>query len=129
MSASVKLMCEGFLEVLDRQLKRYLSGDLSNVTPELLLKTRYAPLNNMNSEQTLGMVDAHLRRAPNANLDLISAKVKVTRNKTIPWLDTMSLETQSDIMKSAAKQQKEINKRLKMRKQRDEEYSNRGSMN
>ncbi len=113
-------MCEGFLEVLDRQLKRYLSGDLSNRTPEMLAKTENAPLHNMYAEQTLGMVDAHIRRAPNASLDLISAKVKCTRNKTMEWLDSMPLETQSKIIKSAIKQQKTVNEQLKMRRQRDE---------
>lgn len=79
-------LAEGFVVVLERQLKPYLSGALSSVTPQLLMKTSSAPLHNMHSERVLGMLDHQLRRSPNVTMGFIDGKVKFIANKTMNWL-------------------------------------------
>ncbi len=85
----------------------------------MLERTENAPVHNMEAERTLGLVDSHLRRAPNARVDLISAKVKCSKNKTIDWLNNMSDEKQRKVIKSAIKQRSSLMKQQKERKQRN----------
>ena len=41
--------------------------------------SKAAPVHNMLSEQTLGLVDYHVRHAPNASIGFIDGKVKCTK--------------------------------------------------
>ena len=41
-----------------------------------LFSSKAAPVHNMLSEQTLGLVDYHVRHAPNASIGFIDGKVK-----------------------------------------------------
>ena len=96
-----------------------MNGNLSNPTPELLEKTENAPIHNMESERTLGMVDAHMRRAPNAKIDLIGAKVKSVKNNTVNWLSSLTPTEQRKIIRSAVHQRRKVANQLKERKQRN----------
>ncbi len=108
LSNEIKLFSDGILDTLKRQLEKYLTGALSVPTPALLKATENAPLNNIPSERTLGMVDAHLKRAPNAQIDLISAKVKCAKNRTMQWLGSHTTEMQRKIIRSAVRQRRGV---------------------
>ncbi len=116
MSNEIKLFSDGITETLKRQLEKYLTGILSAPTPALFEATKYAPLNNMAAEGTLGMVDAQLRRAPNAQIDLISAKVKSIKNGTVQWVRSQSPEIRRKIVRSAVKQKRTAMLEQKQRK-------------
>ena len=83
---TVAAICEGFIRVLQRQLKPYLEGELSHPTVELLLKTKSAPNHNMQAERVLAVSDSLCRKAPNAKIEFISSKVRFTLNRTLDWL-------------------------------------------
>ncbi len=108
MSEEIKLFSDGITELLKRQLEKYLTGALSAPTPALFQATENAPLNNMGAEGTLGMVDAQLRRAPNAQIDLISAKVKSIKNHTVQWVRYQSPKTRRQIVRSAVSQRRTV---------------------
>ena len=86
-------------------------------------KTQYAPPNNMESEGILAMVDSQLHRAPNAQVDVISSKVKLAKNNTIGWLSHMSPAEQRKIIRSAVQQRKNVTKKLKERKRRNQQIA------
>ncbi len=65
------------------------------------------------------MVDAHIRRAPNAKIDLISAKVKCVQNKSVEWLCTIASGEQRKVIRSAVKQRRGVAQQLKQRKIRN----------
>ena len=65
-----KLM-SGTIEVLERQLKPYLHGDLATPTVAQLEKSKSAPTHNIFAEQTLGLTDHQFHRAPNATIGFI----------------------------------------------------------
>lgn len=109
----------GTSEVLVRQLAKYLTGDFSNPSDQLLEETENAPTHNMESERILGMVDAAVRRAPNAGIDLISAKVKSKKNDTMGWLSNKNPESQRSLMRSAVQQRRAAMKALRQRKERN----------
>ena len=68
----VRKLSGAFLTVLQRQLKRYLEGDLSQLPQDVIDKTASAPSHNMYAEGVLGMTDVQKRRSP------ISAKSGVS---------------------------------------------------
>ncbi len=113
----------GFAETLTRQLQRYLTGELSVPTPRMFEKTENAPVHNMESERTLGMVDAHMRRAPNAQINVISAKVKCIKNNTMGWLCSMPPGEQRKVIRSAIRQRHGVTQQLKKRKARNIEIA------
>jgi hypothetical protein len=98
-----RTVIEGFTEVLKRQLERYLTGDLSQVTDQLVLATKAAPLHNMQAERVMAMTDSQARRAPNASYAFIESKVKSKVNHTLHWLDTLDKEQQSNAVQFAIK--------------------------
>lgn len=116
---AIRAFSSGFSEVLVRQLDKYLNGVLSAPTPEMFEKTQNAALHNMGCEGILAMVDMEMRRAPNAQMDLISGKVKYVKNNTMSWLSSKSIDEQRKVIKSAVRQRRSVAKLLKERKQRN----------
>ena len=57
----------------------------------------------MLSEQTLGLVDYHVRHAPNANIGFIDGIVKCTKNQTLSWLRSKANEIQEKLILFAIK--------------------------
>jgi hypothetical protein len=92
---------EEILKVLKNQLGRYIDGEFSSHEKEL---GSSVPMHNMESERILGMTDAHVRRAPNASLDYIQAKVKASNNKSLVWLNSLEGSKQADIVTFSRKQ-------------------------
>ena len=68
------------IEVLERQLKRYLEGDLSQPTDEMLDICSSASLINFHAERLLGRFSAQFARAPNATTGFLDGKTKVCKN-------------------------------------------------
>ena len=83
----VRKLSAAFLTVLQRQLKRYLDGDLSQLPQDVINKAASAQSHNMYADGVLGMTDAQKRRAPNASDGFIDAKVKFQKNNTMKWLN------------------------------------------
>ena len=119
MEREVEAFITGTSEVLCRQLSKYLTGDFHNPSDKLLEETENAPIHNMESERTLGMVDAQVRRAPNARIDLISAKVKCKKNRTMDWLSGKSTESQRKLIRSAVQQRRAALTAMKQRRERN----------
>ncbi|XP_065655755.1 uncharacterized protein LOC136081745 [Hydra vulgaris] len=113
----VKSLASGFLVVLERQLKQYLTGNLSNATPEILQSASSAPVHNMHSERVLGMVDSQNKRAPNATTGFLDSKVKSKINKTMDWLLEKSEVKQKAIIMFAITQGSITRKCLSTRKE------------
>ena len=72
--------------VLRRQLERYFTGPLSELSKEMERKAASAPAHNIWAERTLGIVDAQARRAPNSSISFLDAKAKSKMNGSIDWL-------------------------------------------
>lgn len=83
---TISLLAKCFLNVLSRQLGDYTDGELADPQPDLMAKTSSAPVHNIFCERVLGMVDAQVKRAPNASMAFVDAKVKCLANKTMEWL-------------------------------------------
>ena len=83
----LKLLLNACIDVLQRQLRRYIEGDLSNPTPQMIEQAQSAPSDNMASERALAMTDSNWRRAPNATAGFINGKIKCRLNRTLEWLE------------------------------------------
>ncbi|KAG1653606.1 Transmembrane protein C17orf113 [Nymphon striatum] len=98
------LLCiSGVIEVLERQLDRYLVGDLSVPNDQLLKQTQSAPTHNMYAEEVMGLTDHQFRRARNATVGFIDGKVKCKKNKTMDWLSAKPNGIQEKIITYAIK--------------------------
>ncbi|XP_065675915.1 uncharacterized protein LOC136092121 [Hydra vulgaris] len=80
---------------------RYLTGNLSNLSKEMIKTTLSAPPHTMEAERILGMLDFFLRRAPNATFGFLDSKIKARLNKTLTWLDEKTLPEQEDLIQFA----------------------------
>ena len=100
-----KLM-SGTIEVLERQLKPYLHGDLA--TPSVAQLEKSAPTHNIFAEQTLGLTDHQFHRAPNATIGFIDGKVKSRKNKTLEWLGNKSESEQDTIISFSVRQARKV---------------------
>ena len=122
MLKGIQCLAGGFVEVLERQLGRYLTGDLSDVTPELLASTKSAPAHNIASGRTLGMVDAQVRRAPNAAMEFVAGKVKYASNATHKWLHQLGSVEQEKAIHTAIHRSREASRINKERSKRNVEF-------
>ena len=69
MSRYIKLQpIEGFRNVIELQLQRYLTGNLSQITAILAIATKAATSHNdMQTEGIPALIDYQVRHAPNAS--------------------------------------------------------------
>uniref|UniRef100_UPI00358EAAAF uncharacterized protein isoform X1 n=3 Tax=Myxine glutinosa TaxID=7769 RepID=UPI00358EAAAF len=109
-------LAAGFLAVLNRQLQRYLHGDLSDPSEEVLAQTASAPTHNIFAEEVLGMVDSQVRRAPNATTQFVESKVKFAKNKTMLWLEG---EAEDELQKLVTYAMKRAQEMSRLKKERD----------
>ena len=70
------LLIQGVIDVIKKQMDDYLGGELATLSPSKFYQSKSAPVHNMFAEQTLGLADHQLRRAPNAKIGFIDGKVK-----------------------------------------------------
>ena len=116
----VASMAAGFVEVLERQ-RRYLTGDLSAPTDKMLKETEAAALHNMHAERIMALTDHQARRAPNAKIDFVEAKVKCKSNKTIAWFLSHETDTQDQMMKFVVSKTQSMTKEKKDRQRKSQE--------
>ena len=84
-------LLEAIEEVILRQLHTQLPGGVFwDPSPRLQEEARSSTSHNISGERKFAMVDAHIRRAPNATMGKIEAKTMFRCNKTSTWLNTQS---------------------------------------
>ena len=98
------LLIQSVIDVIKKQMDDYLGGELATLSPSKCYQSKSAPVHNMFAEQTLGLADHQLRRAPNAKIGLIDGKVKAMKNKTMSWLSSKSSTEQSKIISFSTKE-------------------------
>ena len=96
--ATLSLLLSSCKILLERQLHEYLSGKLSRPNSDEVFQASSAPVHNIWAERCLGMVDAQIKRAPNATIAFIDAKVKCKANNTLEWLDGKPAAIQASLM-------------------------------
>ena len=115
-------VCRSIKDKVSAQLTSYRTGDLAQTDQlkdqALLEKTRSAPAHNMYAERALGMVDSHKRRAPNATIGFIDAKVRSKLNKTMSCLTAMSVEEQDSRVKFAVAEGSKLRHGHKVKKEK-----------
>ena len=89
--------------VFHSQCSRYISGDLSEVTDELLEASKGSPPHNVHSERALGMLNALWDRSKEASTSFLEPKVTFTLNKTMDWLKEKSEEEQRKVIEFSIK--------------------------
>ncbi|ESN98368.1 hypothetical protein HELRODRAFT_177251 [Helobdella robusta] len=94
-------LMQSVIEVMERQMGNYLTGELSNPAPQMIADTSSAPPHNIHAERTLGLSDFFIRKSPYATIGFVDAKVKAKMNHTMDWLDAKSEQEQNKIIKFA----------------------------
>ena len=61
----------------------------------------YVSVHNIDAEEVMGMFSAAQKRAPNATLCYLSAKMRAQKNKTVQYLDSITKERGELILKKA----------------------------
>lgn len=93
---TVRALAEGLLGVCDRQLAKFLSTEF---TDGELLQAKSAQSHNMQAERVMAMSDAGVRRAPNASIGFIEAKIKAKTNQSLTWLESLPAEEKDETIK------------------------------
>ena len=101
--------------VLDRQLERYTTGDLSSPTPEMFDICSSADVNNFHAERVLGKFSAQWARAPNATTGFLDAKTKAATNHTLDFLIEKPPSTQASLITFSRKAAGHFRKELSVR--------------
>ena len=117
-NAVAESISEAALTTLNRQLHRYLEGDLAFPPPEMLDICSSAPINNFHAERVLGRFCAQCTRAPNATTGFLEAKTKSGANKTLEWLTDLSTEAQTKVINFARTEGAKARKVLKEREEK-----------
>ena len=89
-----------------RQTKRYITGDLSLVTEDMVTRTQHSQPHNLEAERLLGMVDAEFRRGHQQSISLIEARVVTSKNKTLDWLQAR--EDKESLVRFAMKEGRKV---------------------
>ena len=110
-SLAVKLV-KSSITVLDRQLERYTTGDLSSPTLEMFDICSSADVSNFHSERVLGKFSAQWARAPNATTGFLDAKTKAATNHTLDYLIEQPLDTQASMITFSRKVGGQVRKEL-----------------
>ena len=111
----------GVKSVLERQLSRYLVGDLSEPSDAMLVQASQAPLHNMAAERVMAMADAHFRRAPNALPSFVESKIKAKVNKSMTWLSSLPFNEQQRAVDFAVHKAGALSLVAKERAERDQQ--------
>ena len=113
-----KQVAEAMTTTLERQLSRYLTGDLSCPSMDMLSVCKSAPLNNFHAERVLGRFCSQCVRAPNATTGFLEAKTKAGANKTLEWLVKQEDDKQEELVKFARSEGARAKTVLKVRQER-----------
>ncbi|KAG1681468.1 hypothetical protein GQR58_011851 [Nymphon striatum] len=96
----MRAVISAVVELLERQYRKYFDTEL---TEKLKEETKSARSHNIDAEEVMGMFSAAKNRAPNATLCFLSSKMRAQKNRTVAYLDTLSVEKREDIVKKATK--------------------------
>ncbi|KAK0049869.1 hypothetical protein Bpfe_020761 [Biomphalaria pfeifferi] len=111
------------LTVILRQYERYIDGNLSSLTNELMQAASSAPAHNIWAKRTLGLFDAMARRAaPNAEITYVDGKAKAKVNKSLNWLYSKSITEQDNIVKFSIARANTLRSLAKTRRLRRDNY-------
>ena len=104
MFKSMLELCIGsIIKVTNTQLNRYITGELSEVTEEVLSKTKASTPHNVWAERALGMYDAIQHRNKQAKPTHIETKCQLSTNKTLDWLNSHPVDQQEKLILHAVK--------------------------
>ena len=113
---TLQLAISAIHTVTTRQLSRYISGELSLLTPELLEASKSASPHNVWAERVLGMWNAIHDRTTQASSAYIESKIQCATNDTLGWLDTHCLKEQEKIVNFAVIMARKLREEEKRRK-------------
>ena len=99
-SAMMKSCLQAVVDVLQRQYAKYFTLDIDEKLRE---ETASVRLHNIDSEEIMGMFSEAQKKAPNATLCFLSARMRSCKNKTVEYLDAMSEERRDYILIKAIK--------------------------
>ena len=99
----LKDMLSSIDKVTNRQLERYLSGELSDVTPELLEATKASTPHNVWAERVLGTLNAFWERGKQSSFEFLESRLIATTNDTMFWLDGMDKNERDSVIQFAVK--------------------------
>ena len=92
----MRTVISAVVEMLERQYRKYFDTDVTEVT-------KSARSHNIDAEEVMGMFSAAKKRAPNATLSFLSAKLRAQKNRTVSYLDALPVEKREYILKKATK--------------------------
>jgi hypothetical protein len=113
------VLVDASVVVLERQYAKYFALDIS---PELEKEVESARCHNMDAEEIMGMFSAAQQRAPHATLCYLSSRMRAKKNRTVKFLDAMSVDERDNVLKKAmsfGRKQREM-RRLSVRELRQE---------
>ena len=114
------------LAVIQKQLEPYLTGALSNPSPDLIDRTASSTPHNIWAERVVGMTCQLWKRCPMAKISFLDAKIKAKTNHTMDWLDSKDVLTQDKMVSYARKRARMLRKERKgIEKSIDEEIVGR----
>ena len=99
----LRMMLLNIKEVSGRQLHRYTSGELSNVTQEMLQASRASTPHNVWAERALGALNSYWDRAKQASVGFLETRVKISTNKLKIYLDSLDKDSFEGLIKFAVK--------------------------
>ena len=109
----------GILKFMDRQLARYLKGDLANVTQDILDRCRVASPHNIFAERVLGLPENYWRRGEQTAIAFLESRIMQKINKTLECLNHLRREQQEDLFNFVIPLGAKLRKHNKERRQTD----------
>ena len=104
-SLLLKIFLQTIKDVILRQMSDQLpGGKFWDPSPELYERAKSCGPDNISGERRFGMVDAYMRRAPNASSEKVEAKVMFKGNQTAGWMEEQSNDNKRKIIELAVKE-------------------------
>ena len=89
---------QAIIDVLERQYSKYFTLE---ITEKLREETASVRCHNIDSEELMGMFSASQKKAPNATLCFLSARMRACKNKTVDYLGGLEDERRDHVLKKA----------------------------
>ena len=96
----MKASLEATVVVLERQYQKYFELD---ITEKLREEAATSRSHNIDAEEIMGMFSAVQKRSPHATLCFISSKMRAIKNRTVDYLDDLTVERRDDILRKAVR--------------------------
>lgn len=102
---AAQAIAEAMLGVVYRQLGPYVNDAFTSREREL---AQACPTTNIGAERRVSMCDAQQKRAPNACMDFLEAKVKAATNGSPAWLSSLPQPKKEAIIQFACKRTRTV---------------------